>query len=160
MARVITVRRLGSLWTGSSAWSQLDHLTRTGIVLVARIPRPSQDRREAPWETLRDTDPTYRRFVWMRPPRGRPVRKPRLDRGQLKFRERLTLLEEDPTMTTQNQSEKDPKPSTSSHDDAEVKTPLEIERQLTDPELATISGGANQTTSWRGAEQIHAQKVR
>ncbi len=63
-------------------------------------------------------------------------------------------------MTIQNQSENDPKPSTSSQDHAGVKTPPEIERQLTDAELATISGGTNQTTSWRGAEQIHAQKVR
>ncbi len=44
-------------------------------------------------------------------------------------------------MTIQNQSENDPKPSTSSQDHAGVKTPPEIERQLTDAELATISGG-------------------
>ncbi len=43
----MTVRRLGSLWHGASAWFQLYQLTPTGIVLVERIPRPSQERWEA-----------------------------------------------------------------------------------------------------------------
>ena len=49
-------------------------------------------------------------------------------------------------MTTQNQSEKDPRPATSSPADAcaEAEAPAEIVQELTDEELRSVSGGTHQ----------------
>jgi len=44
-------------------------------------------------------------------------------------------------MTSQNQTEKDRKVSTSSQDAAAVKTPAETERELTDEEISSVAGG-------------------
>jgi hypothetical protein len=65
-------------------------------------------------------------------------------------------------MTTQNQSEKEHRPATSSHANApaEAQAPSEIEQELIDEELRSISGGAYQTTSWPGAEINSSHKLK
>ncbi len=65
-------------------------------------------------------------------------------------------------MTTQNQSEKDPRPATSSQDNApaEAQAPSEVEQALIDDDLRSISGGAHQTTSWPGVEQGSNYKLK
>ena len=60
-------------------------------------------------------------------------------------------------MTSQNQSEKDRRPATSSsaNADAEAEAPPEIAQELTDEQLSSISGG---TTSSPGAEAAGYEK--
>ena len=63
-------------------------------------------------------------------------------------------------MTTQNQSENDRRPATSSpaDADAEAEAPPEIAQELTDEQLSSISGGAYQTTSSPGPEFCNTDK--
>jgi hypothetical protein len=44
-------------------------------------------------------------------------------------------------MSTQNQPEKDTKPSNSDQDAAAVKTPSDTKWELTDEEIASVAGG-------------------
>jgi hypothetical protein len=65
-------------------------------------------------------------------------------------------------MTTQNQSEKDQRPATSSpaNADADSGAPSEVQQELIDEELRSISGGAYQTTSWPGVEPTQVVKLK
>jgi len=65
-------------------------------------------------------------------------------------------------MTTQNQIEKEHRPATSSqaNADAVAPAPSEIEQELIDDELRSISGGAYQTTSWPGNETSQNYKLK
>jgi hypothetical protein len=65
-------------------------------------------------------------------------------------------------MTTQNQSEKDQPPATSSpaNAHAEARASSETEQELIDDEFRSISGGAYQTTSWPGIETGQYHKLK
>ncbi len=62
-------------------------------------------------------------------------------------------------MTTQNQSEKDPRPATSSPADAgaEAEAPAEIVQELTDEELRSVSGGTHQVQASTSETQYYKQ---